>query len=113
MHLEGFGAHDYLEVLGQAQLDGVLEVIMDPAFQPPTCTSLVILEANEIDGEFATVDFSQAQFANPAMSWEVLYIDGARTDQVVLHAVPEPTTLALLACGGLGLLARRRKTRGA
>ena len=109
VHLEDFGAYDYLEVLGVAELDGILEVIMDPSFQPPSCTSLVILEANEIVGEFAVVDFSQAQFANTAMDWEVLYIDGQETDQVVLHAVPEPATLSLLGLGALALLRRRRR----
>ena len=48
-------------------------------------------------------------FSNPAMSWEVLYVPGDRTDQVVLHAVPEPASLMLLVMGGVMLLLRRRR----
>ena len=110
VELEGYAQgveYDFTRVHGTATLDGTLSVLMSPDFQPQFCTSLVILEADELEGEFAVFDTSGAQFANTAMSWELLY--DYQEGLVTLHAVPEPATLTLVGLGLAALLRRRRR----
>ena len=100
--------HDVTQVYGIAELGGTLAVVMSEDYQPLACTSLTILEAEEILGEFGVLDTSGVTWLNPAMGWEILYVQGDNLDQVVLHVVPEPATLTLV---GLGLVAAMRRRR--
>ena len=50
------GEHDKLTVVGNASLDGTLRVVVVPGFIPAVNTSYTIIEAEDITGEFATVE---------------------------------------------------------
>lgn len=63
-------------------------------------------------GSFATLTVSAPNIAYIAAFWdETNRIENGALDNLRYENIPEPATLSLMVLGGLGFLARRRKTR--
>ncbi|MFO8015029.1 MAG: PEP-CTERM sorting domain-containing protein [Phycisphaerae bacterium] len=95
------GACDLLEVRGDAVLGGTLTLNFLSFQDPHPGDVYTFLTAGGFRGGFDAL--------------EVLYLDPGLAVAYDMHGgqfsiVPEPTTLGLLVLGGLGLLARRRRT---
>ena len=101
---------DYLEVLGTATLDSVLQFVLLDGYAPPIGTTFDVLSASEIViGENFALDQSGAGLPAGAndFAWSI-YREGNR-EFLRLQVVPEPTTFVLIALGVAPLLRRRRK----
>ena len=97
---------DLLIVGGAATLNGELSVeFLNPA-APGSMFS--ILQAGSVNGVFANLP-DGAVFAptGSPLAVQIEYLP----NEVILHVLPEPATMTLLALGGLGLIVRRRKRR--
>ena len=81
------------------------------AYGDPFAPTFIIATANNITG-FEAGDFllDDSGFVNGKLEWSISLDDGV-TDSLVLSAVfvPEPSSTALIALGGLALAFRRRK----
>jgi hypothetical protein len=98
--LTGAGwASERLAVLGSAELAGLVDVtLIDET--PDRGALFEVLTATG-----GVTDAGLALLAEDEPSWNLHVGD----DAVQIEYVPEPTTLALLAIGGVGLLRRRRR----
>jgi len=92
------GGNDFVNVEGIADLDGVLEVSLLGGFVPTSDMTFDVLTASSIDATDLSLTRGFRAYVVPGGNGEILRI-----------TVPEPATLSLLAIGGLGLLARRRR----
>lgn len=110
------GEFDQLDVLGMLRLDGNLNVVLTDTFVPRVGEQFDII-TGLISGEFAGLD---SQFIVDGIVFGISYaIDRVTlttlgsTAEGPLAVVPEPSALALLLVGGLGLgyVARRARQR--
>jgi len=96
--------YDALLVGGQASLDGALTVTLAGDFSPTDGDRFDILDWGSLAAEsaFETIHLPDLK---PGLTWDIdaLYTSGE------LRVVLEPSTLCLLALGGLALMRRRRK----
>jgi len=93
------GTADKLIVSGALTLGGLLDVTLLNGTLEPGDT-FDILDWGSLSGSFDAINLPEH-----AMAWDVslLYETGE------IHLTPEPTTLALVALGGLALVRRRRR----
>ena len=99
--------YDRLDVSGQAALDGKLIVELG-SFIPDPSDSFTIMTAGELSDEFDNTPGGVLALVQGTA--DVFYDYDA--DTVTLRNfqnVPEPTTMSLLALGGLALLRRRKR----
>jgi autotransporter-associated beta strand protein len=100
--------YDWLAVGGDATLDGTLQVSLQPGFTPPTGAAFDVLTASHITDNGLALT-SGAGGLGAAQFWKYSIVGGTILRLEV--GVPEPSTLALLAFGVLGLLVYvRRRT---
>jgi len=101
---------DFVSVTGAATLDSILEVVFLAGYVPDQFQSFDVLTAQSIAlGAGFGIDESQAPGTGAYFLAHV--VPGGNGEILRLTYVPEPTTMTLLALGGLGALLRRRKTR--
>ena len=97
--------YDVVDVGGQLALGGTLDVELLYGFHPQAGQTFDILDFDpeDLSGRFSAFDLPDL---GGGLSWDTsnLYTTGTIT------VIPEPTTLVLLALGGLALI-RRRRTR--
>jgi len=107
---DGIG-YDYVEVLGDATLDGIVQAVLTDGFTPGANHTFDVLTATTIAlGDNFAVDLGRAGLPGPnEFLWRV--IDGPDVDTLQLYTVPEPTTITLLALGAASLVVRRRRRR--
>ncbi len=104
-------SYDWIDVDGLATLGGTIDVNLVNGFTPQPGAFFDILTASggivNVDLGSVTFDFTDAQ---TGMAWwaSIVSLPGGG-EALRLQAAPEPTTLALLALGGLALLRRRRR----
>lgn len=95
--------HDRLTIQGQVSLNGLLDVQLLSAFQPSAGDVFTIIDnlsSNSINGTFTGLQ-EGAYFVSGGQLWNITYQGGTGND-VMLMAVPEPSTWALLGVTGLG-----------
>ena len=101
----GLSSFDQLLVSGDFAFDGTLNLSLIDSFMPEAGNSFQLFDFTSSSGSFGTLNLAAL---DGGKSWDVsnLYTTG------VVQVVPEPTTLGLLALGGLSGLAvllRHRK----
>jgi len=104
--------YDFFSVAGAATLNGFMELVLLDGYQPHEGDVFDVLTADSVvlDPAFS-LDWTKADLG-PVLSWDY-DVAGGNSQTLRLKVVPEPATLALLAAGGLGLLARRSRRRSA
>ena len=74
-----------------------------------TSGSMTLTDMSESDGFVFTPDGSHAALLGQTLAIQLAGSTQPHYDNVILTAVPEPSTTALLGLGGLALILRRRK----
>lgn len=106
---------DVLNITGTLALDGDLSVSLINGFTPDSSDTFEIVDSGSLSGTFDNVANGGTLLTDSGnFSFVVHYGSGSAfdPDSVVLSnfvLIPEPTTLALLGLGGLGLLVRRHR----
>jgi hypothetical protein len=97
---------DVLTVTGDATLAGEVAVELLGGYVPAVGCAFTVLTAASITDASMTMDLPL--LADGEMHCRIS--DTPSGQAMVLEVVPEPATLAMLAAGGIALLARRRRT---
>jgi autotransporter-associated beta strand protein len=114
--------YDQIAVTGSATLNpgATIDVSLLDGFQPTQGATFDILTATagitNLDLSGVQFDFSAGGLATPALYWSaaIVGLDGGAEAIRLTVAVPEPSTIAILALGivGVGLCAGRWRKRG-
>ena len=75
-------------------------------FNVTAATELVLFDATVAQSTFSSVTVNNMA---AGLSYTLDYAGGTSGTDVVLSVVPEPSSMSLLALGGLALLRRRRR----
>ncbi len=100
----GEGESDRLRILGDAWLDGVLEIELLEGFQPGLGDRFVLLEApgsGSLNGSFDLLDL-------PELPGDLIWEAALDSRSFSVQVVPEPATTGILGLGALALVMRRR-----
>jgi autotransporter-associated beta strand protein len=93
--------YDRIDVTGQLNLAGALDVELLDGFQPQAGESFQLFDA-QLSGTFSRVTLPAL---SNGLSWNTSNLDTTGT----ISVVPEPSTLALICAGALGLLGYARR----
>jgi len=114
INISGTG-NDFLDVTGEANLGGTLDLAAIDGFTLAGGDKFYLLEDGTRSGTFTTVDMARLDLG-PGLTAEVLYDQGAGGNEVELEingavsATPEPGTWFMLAVGLGALFVLRKKT---
>lgn len=96
------GGISTIDIVGNAALSGTLDVTLDGGFVLPGInTDYLIIDAGTRSGTFGTVNL-------PSGDWALNYA-GSNVVLSYTAAIPEPSSMSLLALSGLAMLRRRRR----
>lgn len=102
--------YDAINVLGQISLAGELEIQMLNGFQPAFGSKLLLVDNDGVDaiqGQFQGLA-EGAFFGSGGLLWTITYQGGTGND-IILTAVPEPTTWLLIGTSVLAAWVYRRR----
>ncbi len=94
--------HDIIQVTGDAELSGELEVTLADGFVPVAGTEIQFLEAGNVTGSIDQVTLPQL---DGGLAW-----DASRASSGFLMVVPEPSAAIMLILGGFGFSLLRRRS---
>jgi hypothetical protein len=97
------GAYGVLDVTGSLSLAGQLNIYLGAGFVPSYGQVFDIIDANSVTGTFSDINLPDG---------DQLFCLSYTPNGVVLTAIPEPATLALLTPVSLLLLGRRTRIPG-
>ncbi len=100
------GFFDNIAVTGVVTLGGNLSLSLIDAYTPAENSTYTILTGSSVTGTFAGLS-NNSTFSQSGQSWKISY----NATNVVLTAVPEPATWALLAFSLTTVMIFRRRTR--
>lgn len=97
--------HDYLDVSGEAVLDGMLNISLMDSFDPNYGDQFTIAGWSSYSGEFDAIN----GLTGSGLFFQATYLDTG----LVLTAVPEPATYALICASFMfaAVVLSRRKSR--
>jgi len=104
--------HDQINDTGTILLAGspTLEILPWNSFVPDLGDEFMVLTwQTGLDGTFGSVE-TDSWYTDRGVAFELHYSNVTGVGNLTLEAVPEPATLALLALGGIALIARRRRS---
>lgn len=104
MELAGASSYDHLNVLGNANLAGDLNVVYYNGFTASLGQTFDLFDFAHATGTFSSITLPTLDHG---LKWNTTSL--YNTGEISVQAVPEPTSLAALGLGGLVLLRRRRK----
>jgi hypothetical protein len=104
------GDFSVLNVLGTANLNGVLDPVLLNGFVPTIGQTFTFLNYASLTGEFARIQ--RQIFDNGMLQWSVIYEANHAILTVEQHVPDQGTTFLLLTLGLLGLVIYRRQLLG-
>jgi hypothetical protein len=96
-----------LNVLGNANLNGLLDPVLLNGFVPSVGDSFIFLNYGSLTGEFSRI--GHRVFDNGMLQWSVIYEANHAILTVEQHVPDQGSTFLLLTVGLLGLVTFRRQ----
>jgi hypothetical protein len=121
LQIGSVSAFDRVEVTGAVTLDGPVQLTLSTTFDPQDgADSFVIISNDGIDPILGNGRFTSGgvtlqegmRFVASGQEWLISYRGGSESNDVVLYAVPEPGTTAMLVLGAGAFAGLRRRRRG-
>ena len=94
--------NDLLQVSGELELSGELQVALADGFMPEAGASFQVFSADAVSGSLERISLPAL---NEGLNWDVSGISAGQ-----LSVVPEPSGVLMLILGGLGLSVLRRRS---